>query len=181
MFLKSRSIFLFVLALSISFFTLGFIGINTSANAQDTNLPQTSEATKPQSNECPLKKGGNPSGIASAECASQSGCKQDKSWHRNVCCAVAQGCDTPCNKEDGYGGGHSAADMIGLVHCAKKELLKEKIKAKLETKMGSKLDKVADLLVEAVFEEYKAGREDKERRSELEKKLIEIFSGNENK
>lgn len=182
MFLKSKLFFLFVLALSISFFTLSFIGINTSVDAQqDASPPQTSEATKPQSSECPLKKGGNPSCDVHAGCASQTCCKQAKSCYHNICGAAAQGCNTPCNKNDGYGVVHSAADMIGLVHCAKKELLKEKIKAKLETKMGSKLDKVADLLVEAMFEEYKAGREDKERRSDLEKKLIEIFSENENK
>ena len=67
--------------------------------------------------------------------------------------------------------------MMGLVHCAKRELLKEKMKAKIDKKMGKKLDKVADLLVEAVFEEYKAGRVTNERRAELEKKMIEIFSG----
>ena len=67
--------------------------------------------------------------------------------------------------------------MMGLVHCAKKQLLKEKIKKKLDAKMGAKLDQVADLLVDAMLEEYKSGRASKERCEELNKKLIEIFSG----
>jgi len=55
--------------------------------------------------------------------------------------------------------------------------LKEKIKANLEKKMGSKLDKIADLLVDAMLEEYKSSMECKTQRSVLEKNIREVFSG----
>lgn len=187
MFLKLRLIVLFVLALSISCFTLNFTGINSSVNAQEVKPPQTTETTEtanPQSKECPLSKSGNPSCKSASGCGSQGCCKQSKACYHGSSCAGKQGgCNTPCNKSGGYGygGGHSAADMIGLVHRAKKELLKEKIKTIIEAKMGTKLDKVAGLLVDAMFEEYKTGRANKERRSELEKKLIEIFSEKDSK
>jgi hypothetical protein len=74
------------------------------------------------------------------------------------------------------GDGHGVDDLLNIVNCAKKQLLKEKIKANLENKIGAKLDKVADLLVDTMLEEYKAGSESKERRAALGKKLGEIFS-----
>ncbi|MGR3318417.1 MAG: hypothetical protein ACUZ8O_08030 [Candidatus Anammoxibacter sp.] len=176
MFLKLKLIVLFVSVFSISCFTLNFI--SAPVNAQDATQAQSE---KPQQSACPLSKSGKPScDAAAAGCGSQGCCNKTRSCcSQNIGCAKAQGCNTPCGKKGGYGkgGGHSAADMMGLVHRAKRELLKEKIKAKIDAKMGKKLDKVADLLVEAVFEEYKAGRVTKERRAELEKKMIEIFSG----
>ena len=172
---KLKLIVLFVSVFSISCFTLNFM--SASVNAQDDAKAQV-QSEKPQQSACPLTKSGKPScdAAASAGCGSQGCCNKAKSCcSQNTGCAKSQG----CAKRGGYGkgGGHSAADMMGLVHSAKRELLKEKIKAKLEAKMGAKLDKVADLLVEAVFEEYKAGRVTNERRAELEKKMIEIFSG----
>lgn len=82
-----------------------------------------------------------------------------------------------CSQQHKYAhGGHGVSDMMGLVHRAKKELLKEKMKTKLEAKMGQKLDKAADLLVDAMLEEYRLKKEDKKLREELQKKLKEIFS-----
>lgn len=179
MFLKSKLAILFVSALTISYFTSSLF--NESVNAQDTKAPQSASTGQ---KDCPLGKGGKPACNTASECSShpcgkQSHCKQDP------CCASKSGCKsacdknpcekTPCAKKGGNG--HCATEMIGLVHCAKKELMKEKVKAKLNAKMGNKLDKVADLLVDAMLEEYKAGRASKERREELQKKMIEIFSG----
>ena len=102
-----------------------------------------------KSSECPLDKGG-------------------KSSHDKGCSKKPK-----CDK----GGGHKISKMMDLTRCAKKELLKEKIKANLEKKMGSKLDKIADLLVDAMLEEYKSSMECKTQRSVLEKNIREVFSG----
>ncbi len=102
-----------------------------------------------KSSECPLDK--------SRKCSEDKDCsKQSK-----------------CDK----GGGHNISKMMDLTRCAKKELLKEKIKANLEKKMGSKLDKIADLLVNAMLEEYKSSMEGKAHRSTLEKNIRDVFSG----
>ena len=102
-----------------------------------------------KSSECPLDKGGK--------------CSDDKGYSKKP----------KCDK----GGGHKISKMMDLTRCAKKELLKEKIKANLEKKMGSKLDKIADLLVDAMLEEYKSSMECKTQRSVLEKNIREVFSG----
>lgn len=102
-----------------------------------------------KSSECPLDKGG--------KCSDDKGCSKK----------------SKCDK----GGGHKVSKMMDLTRCAKKELLKEKIKANLEKKMGSKLDKIADLLVDAMLEEYKSSMEGKAQRSVLEKNIREVFSG----
>ena len=78
------------------------------------------------SKECPLDKGG--------KCSDDKGCSKK----------------SKCDK----GGGHKINEMMNLTRCAKKELLKEKIKANLEEKIGSKLDQIADLLVDAMLDEY---------------------------
>ena len=102
-----------------------------------------------KSKECPLGKSG--------KCSSDTDCKKK----------------SKCNK----GGGHCISDMMNLTKCAKKELLKEKIKANLEEKIGSKLDKIADLLVDAMLEEYKSPTEGEAQKSALEKNIREVFSG----
>ena len=102
-----------------------------------------------KSSECPLDKGG--------KCSDDKGCSKK----------------SKCDK----GGGHKISKMMDLTRSAKKELLKEKIKANLEKKMGSKLDKIADLLVDAMLEEYKSSMEGKAQRSVLEKNIREVFSG----
>jgi len=102
-----------------------------------------------KSSECPLDKGEK--------------CSDDKGYSKKA----------KCDK----GGGHNISKMMDLTRCAKKELLKEKIKANLEKKMGSKLDKIADLLVDAMLEEYKSSMECKTQRSVLEKNIREVFSG----
>lgn len=181
MFSKLKSTTLIFSVLTILCFALNFIGNNSLLYAQDAQ----STETKPQSKDCPLGKAGKPACKSSSVCGSKHGgcCGHAKACYQGSHCGSKHGhgygCGNPCKKGSGYGhgGGHSASDMLGLVHCAKKELLKEKIKTKLNAKMGPKLDKVADLLVDAMLEEYKAGRASKERRSELEKKMIEIFSG----
>ena len=101
-----------------------------------------------KSSECPLDKGG--------KCSDDKGCSKK----------------SKCDK----GGGHKINKMMDLTRCAKKELLKEKIKANLEKKMGSKLDKIADLLVDAMLEEYKSSMEGNAHRSALEKNIREVFS-----
>jgi len=87
----------------------------------------------------------------------------------------ASGCKekSKCDK----GGSRKINEMLDLTRCAKKELLKEKLKANLEKKVGSKLDKVADLLVDAMLEEYKASKKVKGRRDALEADIREVFVG----
>ncbi len=102
-----------------------------------------------KSKECPLDKGG--------KCSSDTSCKKK----------------SKCDK----GGGHDLSDMMGLTKCAKKELLKEKIKANLEEKIGPKLDKIADLLVNAMLDEYKSSMEGKARNAALGNNIREVFSG----
>ena len=99
--------------------------------------------------ECPLDKGG--------KCSSDTSCKKK----------------SKCDK----GGSHGTSDMMNLTKCAKKELLKEKIKANLEKKIGAKLDKIADLLVDAMLEEYRSSMEGKARNSALDNSIREVFRG----
>ena len=99
------------------------------------------------------------------------GCPLDKSgkYSSNTNCKKK----SKCNK----GGGHDLSDMMDLTQCAKKELLKEKIKANLEEKIGPKLDKIADLLVNAMLDEYKTSMEGKARNTALQNDIREVFSG----
>ncbi|MDN3512382.1 MAG: hypothetical protein NG784_13915 [Candidatus Jettenia sp.] len=93
-------------------------------------------------------------------------------------------CDSHGSKCKSYGCGHShdgdyASEMFALVHCAKKELLKEKMKAHLEARIGEKLDKVADLFVNAMMDKYKEMRKCEKKHDEYEQKLKEIFKEDE--
>ncbi len=87
--------------------------------------------------------------------------------------------DTKCKKKSkcDKGGGHGISDMMNLTKCAKKELLKEKIKANLEKKIGTKLDKIADLLVNAMLDEYRSSMEGNARNVALGNNIREVFSG----
>ncbi|MCR4289140.1 MAG: hypothetical protein NUV86_02620 [Candidatus Scalindua sp.] len=107
------------------------------------------DATNAKSRECPLDKGG--------ECSSDKDCSKKPK----------------CDK----GGCHNIDKMMDLTRCAKKELLKEKIKANLEKKMGTKLDKIADLLVDAMLNEYRASMGCKTQKAALENNIREVFSG----
>ncbi len=102
-----------------------------------------------KSSECPLDKGG--------KCSDDKGCSKK----------------SKCDK----GGGHKIDKMMDLTRCAKKELLKEKIKANLEKKIGPKLDKIADLLVDAMLDEYRSAIQGKARKSTLQNDIREVFSG----
>lgn len=99
-------------------------------------------------------------------------CSSGKGSHSSYCEEKSK-----CNK----GGSHKINEMLDLTRCAKKELLKEKLKANLEKKVGSKLDKVADLLVDAMLEEYKASKKVKGRRAALEADIREVFVGKSEK
>ncbi len=107
------------------------------------------DASTSKSKECPLDKIG--------KCSSDSKCKKK----------------SKCDKD----GGHSISDLMDLAQCAKKELLKEKIKANLEEKMGTKLDKIADLLVNAMLDEYRTSMEGKARNATLGNDIRQVFSG----
>ncbi len=87
--------------------------------------------------------------------------------------------DNDCSKKPkcDKGGGHKINEMMNLTRCAKKELLKEKIKANLEKKIGTKLDQIADLLVDAMLDEYRSAIQGKVRNSTLENNIREVFSG----
>ena len=101
-----------------------------------------------KSSECPLDKGG--------KCSDDKGCSKK----------------SKCDK----GGGHKIDKMMDLTRCAKKELLKEKIKANLEKKIGSELDQIADLLVDAMLDEYRSAIQGKARNSTLQNNIREVFS-----
>ncbi len=107
------------------------------------------DAPTAKSKECPLDK--------VEKCSSDTSCKKQ----------------SKCDK----GSGHGISDMMGLAQCAKKELLKEKIKANLEKKIGPKLDKIADLLVNAMLDEYKSTMEGKARNAALGNNIRKVFSG----
>ncbi len=100
------------------------------------------------SKECPLDKGGKYS--SDSDCSKKTKCDKD--------------------------GGHKINKMMDLTRCAKKELLKEKIKANLEKKIGTKLDKIADLLVDAMLDEYRSAMQGKARKSTLQNDIREVFS-----
>lgn len=185
---KLRLVALPAMALGISLFTLGFSRTNNNLFVQAGTATEIKsgeeESQKPQTGPHEGVTGKYTHEISTcksqeaAPCKGQD-CKSEKYLHHNKCCPDYHHHHDVCPQEKkgkGHAGGHTASEMLGLVHCAKKELLKEKIKGKLEARMGAKLDKVADLLVEAMFEEYEAVREGKERHLELEKRLQEIFS-----
>ncbi len=110
-------------------------------------------------------------------------CAQDASTYKSKECPLDKG--GKCSSDTGYkkkskcdmGGGHGTSDMMNLTKYAKKELLKEKIKANLEKKIGPKLDKIADLLVNAMLDEYKSSMEGKTRNAALGNNIREVFSG----
>ena len=110
-------------------------------------------------------------------------CAQDTPACKTKECPLDKGekcaIDTSCKKKSkcDKGGCHKIDEMLNLTRCAKKELLKEKIKANLDKKIGTKLDKVADLLVEAMLEEYRSAMQGKARNSALENNIREVFSG----
>jgi len=113
----------------------------------DTNV-YAHGSSSAKSKECPLDKAG--------KCSTDKGCSKK----------------AKCDK----GGGHKIKEMMNLTKCAKKELLKEKIKANLEKKIGTKLDQIADLLVDAMLDEYRSAIQGKARNSTLENNIREVFS-----
>ncbi len=191
MIVKLRPVVLCVSLLSLFCFGLNFVGVGTSLFAQDAQAivekvksaveREVSDAKAAPVNEPtqPCCKQGQTC-IHQKKCANKLECKTNPhACRHDKSCPHKPGCDTPCKKRSGCcksGDGHSVDDLLNIVNCAKKKLLKEKIKANLETKIGAKLDKVAVLLVDTMLEEYKAGSASKERREALGKKLDEIFS-----
>jgi hypothetical protein len=106
-------------------------------------------------------------------------CAPGKCMHSPICATKGKCIHSPiCVKKDkcNKGGGHKINEMMNLTRCAKKELLKEKIKANLEKKIGTKLDQIADLLVDAMLDEYRSAIQGKARNSTLENNIREVFS-----
>lgn len=188
--MKLKPVILFVSLLSLSCFVLNLAGTGTSVSAQETQTAKG--ATKSvEKSETPVCKAASECESKPVCCKHTKTCQHEKrcgskpgcNAHSHACCHEKQcgnrpGCYTPCKNRSGCktDDGHGVEGLLKIVNCAKKQLLKEKIKASLEKKMGTQLDKVADLLVDTMLEEYKAGSESKERRDALEKKLSEIFS-----
>lgn len=188
MFSKVKYLVLFAIVLGFSCLTLDFIGMNSTVNAEDIKVaqadapashPPVCPTTKPcdkkpcEKSPCDVAaRHGHGHGHGHGQCGGCCG-KSKQACGSKPGCGSASRCDkTGAKKHCG-----TVDDMMSLVHCAKKKLLKEKIMKKLDAKMGAKLDQVAGLLVDAMLEEYKEGRANKERKAELNKKLIEIFSG----
>lgn len=151
---KFRSIVMFVAIVGIFCFALNIAGISSPLYACDS---------------CAYKTKGCDPGKGSHPCASDT----KQCYHGKRCDHSYCGEHSHCNK----GGSHKINEMLDLTRCAKKELLKEKLKANLEKKVGAKLDKVADLLVDAMLEEYKASKTVKGRRAALEADIREVFVG----
>jgi hypothetical protein len=142
---------MFVAIVGIACIVLNFAEIDALVYAQDTTTAKS--------------KGYCPPG----KCIDSPTCvMKDKCIHSPICAKK-----DICNK----GGSHGTSDMMNLTKCAKKELLKEKIKANLEKKIGAKLDKIADLLVDAMLEEYRSSMEGKARNSVLDNNIREVFRG----
>lgn len=181
MFNRFRFIALFAVAVGIAYFSLNFTGTISIVNAQDAPQPNTpTEAPAPKV--CPeTKKGECPSSKAAVcdkskkECSSKTACDSEKKEcaSKSSCCKHKEECGSQKKCSKG-GDGHSVASMLSLVHCAKKELLKEKIKEKLNKKMGKQLNEIADLLVNAVMEQHKAGSDAKLDIEKLETQFKEL-------
>ena len=148
---KCKSLVMFVAVVGISCIVLNFAGIDVQVYAQGAPTAKSKGYCAP--GKC----------MHSPICATK-----DKCIHSPICVKKDK-----CNK----GGGHKINEMMNLTRCAKKELLKEKIKANLEKKIGTKLDKVADLLVDAMLDEYRSAIQGKVRNSALENNIREVFSG----
>lgn len=180
MFSKLRLI-IFCAVAGMAYYAINFYGYNAFAQAEaQVEKSEESQANSPQevpSQEVPPKVVECKEPHKVSRCRLQ-GYEEKGCWQRNKCCPDYHPYHGVYHHEDGksFSESHSASFMLKLAHDAKEELLKEKMKVKLEEKMGKKLDKVADLLVNAMFEEYQAMREGKKRDTELEKKLEEIFS-----
>ncbi len=174
MFLKLKPVVLFVSILGISCFAINFLGFNSSLFAEE-DKSSTKKEISSETSEHPACK-------ATSECD----IKEAKADHHKKKCAGKSDYNTPCGKQSkcgkgDKGGGHCVDDMIRMVHCEKKKLLKEKIRARLEAKIGAKLDKVADLLVDSMLEDYKADGDNKESREKLKEQLCQIFSEEKSK
>ena len=97
-------------------------------------------------------------------------CEEGKcSCNEQSCrCESDNGC---CERE------YSKLDMfLYMAKGAKMELLKEKMKKRLEASHGKKFDRVADLIVDALLEQYKTEDEASKKRQELSEQLDKIFS-----
>ena len=93
-------------------------------------------------------------------------------------CSCSNECDEQCGsgceccREE-----YDKLDMfLYMAKGAKMELLKEKMKERLEAASGKKLDKAADLIVEALLEQYKTEGDLSKKKQELGEKLDKIFS-----
>lgn len=101
-------------------------------------------------------------------------CEEGKCSCSNECNEQGCGCGPSgcCNEEQ-----YDKSDMfLYMAKGAKMELLKEKMKERLEAAIGKKLDKAADLIVEALLEQYKAEGGISKKKHELSEKLDKIFS-----
>ncbi len=125
---------------------------------------------------------GGSHGHPHADCDKKKDCSSH--GHSHAGCAKKKDCGShkSCKSKDGYhAGGHSVESMMGLVYCAKKELLKEKIKGKLQKKVGKQLDEIADLFVNALVDQQASGADPKKGYEELGKKLREICTSHNKK
>ncbi len=147
---KFKLMVMFVVVLGISCMVLSLAGMDAQVYAQGAPTAKSKGYCAP--GKC----------IHSPICA-----KKDKCINSPICIKKDK-----CNK----GGGHRINEMMNLTRCAKKELLKEKIKANLEKKIGTKLDKIADLLVDAMLDEYRSAIQGKARNTALENNIREVFS-----
>lgn len=99
-------------------------------------------------------------------------CEEGKCNCSDECNEKNCGCGSCCEGE------YDKLDMfLYMAKGAKMELLKEKMKKKLETTHGKKLEKVADLIVDALLEQYKTEEDSSRKRQELNEQLDKIFSG----
>lgn len=153
---KLKLLFMFVAVVGVACIVLNFAGMDAQVYAQDAPTAKLKGGCYP--GKC----------IHSPICVKKDSCYPGKCIHSPICVNKDK-----CNK----GGGHKINEMMNLTRCAKKELLKEKIKANLEKKMGTKLDKIADLLVDAMLDEYRSSMEGKARNSALDNKIREVFRG----
>ncbi|MHC4140157.1 MAG: hypothetical protein ACYSR1_09970 [Planctomycetota bacterium] len=147
---KYKFMILFIAVISLTCLVLEFAVTNAEACAQDTTTAKS--------------KGYCPPG----KCKDSPACAHKDKCIHSPACAKRDNCNKGgCNKID---------ELLNLTRCAKKELLKEKIKANLDKKIGTKLDKVADLLVEAMLDEYRSAMQGKARKSELQNKIRNVFT-----
>lgn len=123
MFIRLKSLILFVSIVSISCIVFNCIGKNGIVDAQDTKSNQNTE--------CPLDKNKPSSCKTISWCVSHCCCERTPKCYHGCHCPHKHECHTHCEKgsERPKDEDHCVSDMLSLTHCAKKRITQRKDKS----------------------------------------------------